>query len=80
MSNRGISDPTRKQHKELSHAWSQVDGRTQEVEGWGVLLHRHVHQTQVVEDLPVEWRQVVSTLEAADCLEKERITVKKGKY
>ena len=61
---------TSKEHEELSHLWSYADGGAEEMEGGRVLLHGEVHETQVVEDLPVEGTQVVRALQAADRLQE----------
>lgn len=59
---------TCEQHEELRHLRAHVDGCAEKVERGRVLHHAEVHQTQVVQDLPVERSQVVGTLQTADCL------------
>lgn len=63
---------TCEEHVQLSHLGLEVDGGAEEVESGGVLLHRQVHQPQIVQDLPVEGSQVVCPLQAADGLQKIR--------
>ena len=59
---------TCEQHVEQGGLGLEADGGAEEVEGGRELLHRQVHQAQVVEDLPVERRQVHRTLQTADSL------------
>ena len=69
---------TGQQHVNLSLVRAQVDGGRGEVEGGGVLLHGQVHQAEVVQHLPVERRQVVGALQAADGLEREGVETIEG--
>lgn len=61
---------TSQEHVELPHLWLEVDGCTEKMEGWCILLHSQVDEAQIIQNLPVEGCQVVGSFQAADSLEE----------
>lgn len=65
---------TSQEHVQLPHLWLEVDGCTEEMESWGILLHSQVYEAQIIQNLPIEGCQVVGSFQAADSLEERGST------